>query len=79
MKQVLLDNKGQVQVVEVPAPALEPGYVLVRTAYSLISSGTELTTIRHHATSPVRRALARPELIRAPGPTGPSQWLGDHP
>ena len=65
MKQVLLDGRGQVHVVDVPAPTLEPGYVLVRTAYSLISSGTERATIRHQSTSPVRRALARPELIRA--------------
>ena len=65
MKQVLLDGRGRVHIVEVPAPALEPGYVLVRTAYSLISSGTELATIRHQSASPVRRALARPELVRA--------------
>ncbi|MFQ5812673.1 MAG: Gfo/Idh/MocA family oxidoreductase [Anaerolineae bacterium] len=64
MKQVLLDGRGQIHAVEVPAPALEPGHVLVRTAYSLISSGTELATIGHHSTSPVQRALARPELIR---------------
>ena len=65
MKQVLLDGRGRVHIVEVPAPTLEPGYVLVRTAYSLISSGTELATIRHQSTSVVRRALARPELVRS--------------
>ena len=76
MKQVLLDGQGQVQVVDVPAPALQSGHVLVHTAYSLISSGTELAAMRHRATSPLRRALARPELIRSLGQQVLSEGLG---
>ena len=34
-------NKGQPAVTEVPAPALQPGGVLVRNHISLISAGTE--------------------------------------
>ena len=52
-------------MVEVPAPAVSPGYALIRSAYSLISSGTELATIDHQAASPLKRALARPETIRS--------------
>ena len=76
MKQVLLDGQGQVKVVEVPAPALERGHVLVRTAYSLISSGTELAAMQHRAKSPLRRALARPGLIRSLGQQALSQGIG---
>ncbi len=63
MKQVLLNGRGQVQVIEVPAPPLEPGYILVRTAYSLISSGTELASIEHQSSGVVGRALSRPGLV----------------
>ena len=41
MKQVLLSGQGQVEVFDVPVPLRGPGGVLVRTTYSLISSGTE--------------------------------------
>ena len=64
MKQVLLDGRGRVNVVDVPAPALEPGYVLVRTAYSLISSGTETAAIRQQSKGVIERAAARPDLVR---------------
>ena len=76
MKQVLLDGQGQVQVVDVPAPALEPGHVLVHAAYSLISSGTELAAMRHRAASPLRRALARPGLVRSLGQQVIREGLG---
>ena len=42
MKQVLL-KQGGVVVEEVPAPQATPGRVLVRTAYSCISVGTEMS------------------------------------
>lgn len=60
MKQVLVDTKGIVRVQEVPAPVGRPGWVLVRTTYSLISSGTETATIRHQSSSLISRAVARP-------------------
>lgn len=41
MKQVLLSGKGEVEVFDVPVPLRAPGGALVRTRYSLISSGTE--------------------------------------
>jgi len=41
MKQVLLSGQGQIEVFDVPVPLRAPGGVLVRTRYSLISSGTE--------------------------------------
>ena len=40
MKQVLLNN-GQIVVEDLPAPVVKSGEVLVQTAFSLISVGTE--------------------------------------
>jgi hypothetical protein len=42
MRQVLQQARsGEIAVVEVPAPKLLPGCVLVRMAASLVSAGTE--------------------------------------
>jgi predicted dehydrogenase/threonine dehydrogenase-like Zn-dependent dehydrogenase len=62
MKQVLLDTRGNLRVQEVPAPIARPGWVLVRTAYSLISSGTETATIRHQSSPLISRVAAKPAL-----------------
>jgi len=45
MKQVLLSGSGNIEVVDVPVPALMRGSVLVRNAYSLISTGTEAAAV----------------------------------
>jgi len=62
MKQVLLDTKGNPRVQEVPAPMGRPGWVLVRTAFSLISSGTETAAIRHQSSPLISRVAAKPAL-----------------
>lgn len=64
MKQVLLDARGRVQVVELPSPLVGPGRVLVRTVYSLISTGTETAAVRHRSTGLLRRAASRPDSVR---------------
>lgn len=45
MQQVLFTGTGQVEVCEVPAPQVLPGSILVRTMFSLISSGTEAAAL----------------------------------
>ena len=45
MKQVFF-RQGTVVVEEVPPPVAERGTVLVRTAFSCVSPGTELSGIR---------------------------------
>ncbi|MGH9936193.1 MAG: bi-domain-containing oxidoreductase, partial [Blastocatellia bacterium] len=52
------------QVAEVPAPALQPGGVLVRVRRSLISLGTEKAVIDLANKGPVGKARARPDLAR---------------
>jgi predicted dehydrogenase/threonine dehydrogenase-like Zn-dependent dehydrogenase len=67
MKQVVLRN-GQAVVEEVPAPALLPGGVLVRVAYSCISPGTETATLSttevKMGVGLIRSALRHPEKVR---------------
>jgi len=65
MKQVLQDlHSREVQVAEVPPPCCLPGGVLVRTAASLISSGTERATIALGSKTLLGKALERPDLVR---------------
>ena len=63
VKQVLL-KQGGVVVAEVPAPQVEPGSVLVRTAYSCVSVGTEMSGVRASNVPLWKRALERPDQIR---------------
>ncbi len=50
MKQVLIGGGGAL-LARMPAPAVAPGSVLVRVRYSLISTGTELASLRPIASS----------------------------
>ena len=57
MKQVAQNYKsGELAVLDVPAPACKPGGVLVRSLYSLISTGTELMKVER---GPACRCSAR--------------------
>ncbi len=66
MKQLLqrLAN-GRPCVLDVPAPILEPGFVLVRNHYSVVSSGTEGATVRSARKNLVGKALERPKEVKA--------------
>lgn len=65
MKQILQNNKtGRLEVVDVPPPVARKGRVLVRTARSLISAGTERMTIDQGKKSLLERARENPELVR---------------
>src|SRR3954463_8273650 len=63
MKQALL-QQGRVIVADVPAPQAEPGAVLVRTAASCISVGTELSGVKASNLPLWKRALQRPDQVR---------------
>lgn len=65
MKQVLQNLKsGAVTVTDVPAPVARPGFVLVRTAASLISAGTERMTVEAGQKSLIGRAVEQPALVK---------------
>jgi predicted dehydrogenase len=64
MKQVLQSRRGLVVVRDVPEPHLPPGAVLVRNAFSAISSGTERARFTESQKSLVARVRERPDLVR---------------
>ena len=65
MKQLLQDLRShEVKVEEVPPPCCLPGGVLVKTAASLISSGTERAMITLGSKSLLGKAIERPDLVR---------------
>ena len=55
---------GEITVDELPAPKLQPGCVLVRNVFSLISAGTERTSVEIAQASIVQKARLRPDLVR---------------
>jgi len=65
MKQVLqYAHNGEITVAEVPVPQLLPGGVLVRIAASLVSAGTERASSEFASKSLLKKAQARPDLVR---------------
>jgi predicted dehydrogenase/threonine dehydrogenase-like Zn-dependent dehydrogenase len=65
MKQVAQNYRsGELVVLDAPTPACKPGGVLVRTLYSLISTGTELMKVTEARLSLVGKARARPDQVR---------------
>ena len=64
MKQVVQNYKsGELAVVEVPVPRCKAGGVLVRTRFSLISTGTEMMKVTEAGKSLVGKARARPDQV----------------
>jgi len=65
MKQVFQDARSaEVTVAEVPAPKLLAGCVLVRTATSLVSAGTERASSEFAGKNLLQKARMRPDLVR---------------
>ena len=63
MKQVIKDNRG-IRVEEVPEPTIRTAGILVRSAASLISAGTERSAVRNAAGGYLALAMERPDLVR---------------
>src|SRR5262252_3800187 len=57
-------RNGKQELAEVPPPALLPGGVLVRTAASVISAGTEKMVMEMARKSLIGKARERPDLVR---------------
>jgi predicted dehydrogenase/threonine dehydrogenase-like Zn-dependent dehydrogenase len=65
MKQVFQDARSaDVTVVEVPAPKLLAGCVLLRTTASLVSAGTERASSEFASKNLLQKARMRPDLVR---------------
>ncbi|ABF42794.1 Alcohol dehydrogenase, zinc-binding protein [Candidatus Koribacter versatilis Ellin345] len=65
MKQVIQYQKtGDITVEELPVPQLKSGGILVRNFFSLISAGTERSSVTTAQASLIGKAQARPDLVR---------------
>ncbi|HPS42326.1 MAG TPA: zinc-binding alcohol dehydrogenase, partial [Anaerolineaceae bacterium] len=65
MKQILQHMKdGKTVIEEVPVPGIRPKMLLVQTAASLLSAGTERMVVEFASKNLVGKALSRPDLVR---------------
>ena len=65
MKQIVQNARsGKLTLRTVPDPRVMPGHLLVRTRTSLISAGTERSTVEFARKNLVEKARARPDLVR---------------
>ncbi len=63
MKQVVrrvIDRRGQVNILDLPIPHLGPDQLLVQSHYSLISTGTEATTLSKTPIELVKQTISDP-------------------
>ena len=65
MKQILQSLKsGGTEVAEVPCPAVTRGQILIRSALTLVSAGTERTLIEFGKASLLEKARQQPDKVR---------------
>ncbi len=64
MRQIIQSLKtGNTEIVEFPSPRVKPGYILIQTTDSLVSIGTERTTVTGSKESLLSRAKKNPEKV----------------
>jgi len=63
MKQLFI-KKGNAIVEDVPAPCAEPHMLLIRTCFSCISVGTEMSSARNTSKPLYKRAIENPEEVK---------------
>lgn len=65
MKQILQHlGTGVTEVVDVPAPGVTAGQLLIRTTRSLISAGTERMLVDFGRANPLQKARQQPDKVR---------------
>ena len=55
---------GQMRILDVPLPSIQKGHVLVRNHYSLISSGSEASTVKAARKGYIGKAKERPQQVK---------------
>ena len=64
MKQIVQSARsGELQLVDVPAPAPERGQVLIQNRFSVMSPGTEKLSMDFAQKSLLGKARSRPDLV----------------
>ncbi len=65
MRQLVQKLKdGAMQVLELPSPVLGSGMVLVQNAFSVVSAGTEGSTVKAARKSLLGKAKERPQQVK---------------
>ena len=65
MKQLLQNMRdGESRVVDVPVPTPQPGMILIKTAASLVSAGTERMVVEFAEKSLLGKVRSRPDLAK---------------
>jgi predicted dehydrogenase/threonine dehydrogenase-like Zn-dependent dehydrogenase len=64
LQVIQYQKTGEITVDDLPAPKLRPGCMLVRNVFSLISAGTERTSVEIAQASIMQKARLRPDLVR---------------
>jgi len=65
MKQIVQNMKsGETQIVDVPVPIIQPGFLLIRTGASLVSAGTERMLVSFAEKNLLGKAQSRPDLMK---------------
>ena len=57
-------KSGLMKILDVPVPSIQKGHVLVRNHYSLISAGTEASTVKAARKGYIGKAKERPQQVR---------------
>ncbi len=57
-------KNGEMQILEVPVPSLQKGQLLVKNHYSLISAGTEGSTVKAARKGYLGKARERPQQVK---------------
>jgi polar amino acid transport system substrate-binding protein len=57
-------KKGELRIIEVPIPALQKGFILIKNHYSLISTGTEGSTVKAARKGYIGKAKERPQQVK---------------
>ncbi|MCX6153937.1 MAG: bi-domain-containing oxidoreductase [Candidatus Kapabacteria bacterium] len=57
-------RSGEILIEELPVPQCPDGFILVKNYYSLISSGTEKTSVSNSNSSLLQRARKQPEQVK---------------
>lgn len=66
MKQILQDlNRGKTLLKRYPCPVITPGHLLIDTAATLVSAGTERMLVGFGRASYVEKARQQPEKVKA--------------
>jgi len=65
LKQILQNlGSGETMLADVPAPAVRPGHLLIRTEASLVSLGTERMLVSFGQANLLEKARQQPERVR---------------